>query len=395
MNPRERVLTALARRIPDRVPKTMSLCPSQLARFRQETGRDDPHAYFGIEVRGVDPLPARNGADFGRYLGDVQAGARIDDWGIAWIRGDFHFERMIHPLRAASSVQDALTYPYPNLLADERFAGYAERIAEVHRQGYAVIANCMAVGGTVFWPAYKLRGMEAILVDLIANPDFAGALLDIVTEMMAGLAARLASYDIDILWLADDFGTQRALMMRPKVWRAWFKERLRTVIAAAKSARRPVAEPVEAAGFTRPSTGSGRVSVAEPVEAAGPTRPSTGSGRGPLIAFHSDGKIDEIIPDLIEIGVDVLNPVQPEVMDPAAIKREFGRDLAFWGGLGTQTTLPFGSPDEVRRTVRDLITTVGAGGGFLIAPTHVVEPEVPWENIIAFVEAVDEFGRYG
>jgi uroporphyrinogen decarboxylase len=253
-----------------------------------------------------------------------------------------------------------LTYPYPNLITEERFAGYAERIAEVHRQGYAVIANCMAVGGTVFWPAYKLRGMEAILMDLVANPDFAGALLDIVTEMMAGLAARLASYDIDILWLADDFGTQRALMMRPTVWRTWFKERLRTVITAAKNARRP----------------------------------STGSGRELLVAFHSDGKIDEIIPDLIEIGVDVLNPVQPEVMDPAAIKREFGRDLAFWGGLGTQTTLPFGSPDEVRRTVRDLIATVGAGGGFLIAPTHVVEPEVPWENIIAFVEAVEEFGRY-
>jgi uroporphyrinogen decarboxylase len=354
LNPRERVLTTLARRVPDRVPKTMSLCPSQLARFRQETGRDDPHAYFGIEVRGVDPLPARNGADFGRYVGDAPAGARIDDWGIAWIRGDFHFERMIHPLRQASAVQDARAYPYPNLLSSERFADYADRIAEVHQQGYAVIANCMAVGGTVFWPAYKLRGMEALLVDLVANPDFAAALLDIVTEMMAGLAARLASYDIDILWLADDFGTQRALMMRPKVWRGWFKARLRTVIAAAKAIR--------------------------------PDLP---------VAFHSDGKIDEIIPDLIEIGVDVLNPIQPEVMDPAAIKREFGRDLAFWGGLGTQTTLPFGSPAEVRRTVRDLITTVGAGGGFLIAPTHVVEPEVPWENIVAFIEAVDEFGRYG
>lgn len=353
MNPRQRVITALSRRVPDRVPKTMSLCPSQLARFRQETGRDDPHAYFGIEVRTVDPLAARNGADFGRYLGEIPAAARVDDWGIAWVRGDFHFERMIHPLRDASSVQDVLTYPFPDLLADERFAGYAGRIAEAHRQGYAVIANCMAVGGTVFWPAYKLRGMEALLVDLVANPDFAAALLDIVAEMMTGLARKLASYDIDVLWLADDFGTQRALMMRPTVWRVWFKERLRGVIAAAKSVRHDL-----------------------------------------LVAFHSDGKIDEIIPDLIEIGVDVLNPLQPEVMDPVAIKREFGTDLAFWGGLGTQTTLPFGSPAEVRRAVHDLVATVGAGGGFLIAPTHVVEPEVPWENIIAFMEAVEECGRY-
>ena len=353
MNPRERVLTALSRRIPDRVPKTMSLCPNQMARFRQETGLEDPHAYFEMEVRTVDPLPARNPADFERYLGKVPPGARIDDWGIAWIRGDFHFERMIHPLREASSVHDALTYPYPNLIAVERFVDYADRIEQVHAQGFAVTANCMAVGGTVFWPAYKLRGMEAILVDLVVNPDFAATLLDIVTDMMAGLARTLAGYDIDVLWMADDFGTQRALMMRPKVWRAWFKERLRTVIAAAKGIRPDL-----------------------------------------LVAFHSDGKIDEIIPDLIEIGVDVLNPLQPEVMDPAAIKREFGRDLAFWGGLGTQTTLPFGSPAEVRQTVRDLITTVGDGGGFLIAPTHVVEPEVPWENILAFVETVETFGRY-
>jgi uroporphyrinogen decarboxylase len=81
-------------------------------------------------------------------------------------------------------------------------------------------------------------------------------------------------------------------------------------------------------------------------------------------------------------------------MDPAAIKRAFGADLAFWGGLGTQTTLPFGSPAEVRRAVHDLVATVGAGGGFLITPTHVVEPEVPWENIVAFMEAVEECGRY-
>ena len=90
----------------------------------------------------------------------------------------------------------------------------------------------------------------------------------------------------------------------------------------------------------------------------------------------------------------MLNPLQPEVMDPAAIKREFGQDLAFWGGLGTQTTLPFGTVAEVRATVRELIDTVGAGGGFLIAPTHLVEPEVPWKNIMAFMETVDRYGAY-
>ena len=352
MNPRDRVLAALSRRLPDRVPKTMELCPSQQERFRRETASDDPAEYFGFELRTV-PLPAPPPrADFAPYLGQLPPGVRVDEWGIAWIAGsEHHFERMIHPLRSAQSVQDILAYPFPHLAAAERFAGFADRVDQVHRRGLAAVAQCMAVGGTVFWPAYKLRGMEALLMDLVAAPALAAALLDTVTRLMAGLARRLAAYDIDVLFMADDFGTQRSLIVRPELWRQWFKERLREVVAAAKTVR-----------------------------------------PGLLVAFHSDGKIDDIIPDLIEIGIDVLNPVQPEVMDPAALKREFGQHLAFWGGVGTQTTLPFGTPAEVRRTVRELIRTVGAGGGLLVAPTHVVEPEVPWENILAFVEAVETYG---
>ncbi len=353
MLPRERVLTTLRRKTPDRVPKSMSLCPSQLERFRKETGANDPADYYNFEVRTIQPLAYKNPANFEPYLAELPEGARVDEWGIAWIRGDFHFERMVHPLRHARHTREVLQYPFPNLVAEERFQGYAARIAETQQKGFAVEADCMAVGGTVFWPAYKLRGMEALLIDLIDNQDFAATLLDTVTDMMVGLAKRLAQYNIDILFLADDFGTQRALMMRPRLWRQWFKPRLAAVIAAARSVRPDI-----------------------------------------LVRFHSDGKIDDIISDLIEIGVDVLNPVQPEVMDPAVIKATYGHDLAFWGAVGTQTTMPFGSPEEVRRIVRNLIETVGAGGGLLIAPTHVVEPEVPWENVQAFIDAVDEYGCY-
>ena len=110
--------------------------------------------------------------------------------------------------------------------------------------------------------------------------------------------------------------------------------------------------------------------------------------------YHSDGVIYDIIPELIEIGVDVLNPVQPECVDPVLLKQQYGNKLSFWGTVGTQTTMPFGSPQDVRDTVRHMIETVGDGGGFLIAPTHLLEPEVPWENIEAFVQAVREFGTF-
>ena len=94
------------------------------------------------------------------------------------------------------------------------------------------------------------------------------------------------------------------------------------------------------------------------------------------------------------MGLDVLNPIQPECMDPAEIKRKYGDRLAFFGTMGNQTTLPFGSPDDVRREVRLRIATVGQGGGLVLAPSHLLEPDVPWENILAFFEAADESGAY-
>jgi len=113
-----------------------------------------------------------------------------------------------------------------------------------------------------------------------------------------------------------------------------------------------------------------------------------------IIAFHSDGAIQKIIPHLIEIGVDVLNPLQPECMDIFEIKRIYGDKLSFWGTIGTQTTMPFGTVDEVKEAVKKSIQEIGKDGGLLIAPTHLLEPEVPWENIMAFVEAVRDYGKY-
>jgi len=354
VTPRERVLTALLRKIPDRVPKTMSLCPSQLARFQRETGGTDPARYFGLEVRDVAPLHPRRSEALEPYVRDYPQGARVDEWGIGWLRGsEHHFERILHPLQGVRSVEEIVQYPLPDLAAPELFAGFGALVDSVHEEGLAAIAPCTPVGGTVFWPAYKLRGMEALMVDFMVAPELAEVLLDRVTDVSCRLAARMAGFDIDVLWLADDFGTQRALMMKPELWRKWFKKRLLAVIEAAKSINDNV-----------------------------------------IVAFHSDGKIDDIIPDLVDIGIDVLNPLQPEVMDVAAIKREYGGYLAFWGGIGTQTTLPFGSPADVRQAVTELIATVGAGGGLLAAPTHVIEPEVPWANILAFVEAVEEYGVY-
>lgn len=151
----------------------------------------------------------------------------------------------------------------------------------------------------------------------------------------------------------DDAGSQRSLMMSREVWRRWVKPATAATITAAKAENPDV-----------------------------------------IAMYHSDGVIDEIIPELIEIGVEVLNPVQPECMDPVNVKELYGDRLSFLGTVGTQTVMPFGTPGEVRDTVRRMIETVGRGGGLTIAPTHMLEPEVPWENIEAFLSAVKEFGGY-
>jgi uroporphyrinogen decarboxylase len=332
----------------------MIFSPAILDLFRKNTGAEDPAEYFGFEVRRIKPLPAKASGDSSRYIPVVPPGARLDEWGVCWVPGSaYHFERMVHPLARFSTVTDVEGYPFPDLVAPGRFANYREEVQRLQKAGYAVVGDCCPLGGTVLWPAYKLRGMQALLTDMLMNEGFASALLERVTEISAGLAAHLATMDVDIIFIADDFGTQRGLLVSLAMWRRWFKERLARVISAAKAVNPRV-----------------------------------------LMAFHSDGAIESLIPELVEIGVDVLNPVQPECMEPAQLKARFGDHLAFWGTVGTQTTLPFGTPDDVRAVVRERIRTVGRGGGLLLAPTHMVEPEVPWENILAFIQAIDEFGVY-
>ena len=137
------------------------------------------------------------------------------------------------------------------------------------------------------------------------------------------------------------------------MWRYWYKGRLESIFQAAKEAKPDI-----------------------------------------LILLYADGRFDELIPDLIEIGVDILGPVAPEYADPALMKERYGADLSFWGTISTQTTLPLGTPESIRQEVRRRMESVGHGGGLCIGPTHRVMPEVPWENLVALYEAVDEYGVY-
>jgi uroporphyrinogen decarboxylase len=191
--------------------------------------------------------------------------------------------------------------------------------------------------------------MENLLTDFYFNEDIAQAICEKMTELRVRQAIKFAETGIDILRLGDDVATQKGPMMSLDLYRKFLKERTRRIITAAKQVKKNM-----------------------------------------LIFMHSDGDVGEFIPEYIDIGVDILNPVQPECNDLEAIGRRYGDRISFWGGIGTQTTMPFGTPQTVQEAVRKVQMQLGSRGGLLIAPSHILEPEVPWENVVAFVEGARE-----
>ena len=226
-----------------------------------------------------------------------------------------------------------------------------ESVNSAEEAGFAVTASAMAVGGSVFWPPYKPRSMEQLLVDFMINQDIADALLDAVTDRMAVIARRMAEASVDILRLADDLGTQLAPMISLDLFRKFIKPRLAKYVSL--------------------------------IHELSPAK----------VLFHSCGSLASIIEDLIEIGIDALNPVQVSAagMNPAELKKKYGGRMVFWGGVDSQRILPKGSVQEVKQAVEQLIETMGPGGGFLLSAVHNIQPDVPLENILAMFEHAREY----
>ncbi len=350
VNKRENFLRAIHRDDPESVPYGFGLCESLKRSFLEKTGFENFMEYFDMPFRYIEILPSKNPVDYLEYFSDLPKNSYIDEWGVGHIRGSMeHFTKMVHPMESFTDSEQVWNFPLPDVLEDYRWEGFKEKVSEVKSKGLAAIYRAIQV----FEPAWYLRGMENLLVDMLTDDDMAKACLDKMTQVKAKLSAKVAAAGVDAIYFGDDVGTQKGMMMDIKLWRKWLKPTMATVIKAAKDINPDV-----------------------------------------IAIYHSDGVIYEIIPELIEIGIDVLNPIQPECMDPVKVKEEYGDRLSFWGTIGTQTTMPFGTPKDVESAVKHMVETVGKGGGLVIAPTHMLEPEVPWQNIEAFVSAVKRYGRY-
>ncbi len=283
--------------------------------------------------------------------------AYLDEWGIVRRRppGGLYYDIVASPLSEASSWADCRKRLRLPRDAAVRAEGMRQQ-AEAHREnGYAVGAMCFAgIFEMVFW----LRGYLNAYIDFGRRPAIAEGLMDTLLEVNVEFWRAILTETgglLDVALLTEDLGTQRGLMISPRQLRSIVLPRIGALIGEIKA-----------------------------------LSPST------KVLLHSCGAIAPVIPDLIDIGVDILNPVQPGAagMDPAALKRDFGDSISFHGGIDIQHVLPYGTPEEVREHVWQQIQALGAGGGYVVAPAHCVQPDVPPENVLALVHAVESFGDY-
>ena len=355
MKHRERVEAALNHEKPDRCPMQISFTPEFAARLRLEMGLADedlhnPHGGGNTYIleRLLDQDMLLTSVGWANSYYSEQSETYTDEWGVSWRNAPYetpfgkgtYTEMVGHPLAEDEKIA---SYIPPDPQRPELYIE-AERLIEEQRSEYWIVGVTVT---TIFETAWALRGYEKTLMDLVLNPDLVDALFDIPYKYHSAAADRLVRMGVDMIWLGDDVGTQKRMLFSPESWRRFLKPRMACLIASLKDLNPAL-----------------------------------------KIAYHSDGEISPIIPDLIEIGVDVLNPVQPASMSPVELKKRYGDRLCFWGTIDEQHTLPFGSPGDVRNEVLDRIRTVGKKGGLIVGPTHHVQLDTPMENFRTMVDTV-------
>lgn len=270
----------------------------------------------------------------------LEDGSFYDEWKIRRKRVGFYEEIIEHPLSSLSK-KDVLDYSFPDPFASGRLEK-AKLLMSLYRETHAVMGF---LGSTNFEPTWYLVGLEKTLIELQLGNPLIDYLLDKTLDFFIAIGQQMVELGVDLIMCGDDVGTQKGMLISPLLWRSKLKPRLAKLVRSFKKINPNV-----------------------------------------KVVYHSDGDIQPIIPDLIEIGVDILNPVQPNCMDPEELKKLYGEKLVFMGTIDEQTTLPFGSPEEVKAEVRKRIRTVGYNGGLIVGATHNIQPDTPLENVLAIYE---------
>jgi uroporphyrinogen decarboxylase len=372
MTSRERVLTALRHREPDRVPidlggsatgieteaydnlkKKIGLDGKTVAFVRDHVEVEESVLErFGVDTRYVRVKPPKG------FQPIIENNSYVDMWGTRWAKppSSLYWDMVEYPIKEPTL--DALKkYPWPDPDDPGRVDGLREKAKELsERTPYALVVDLVGFG--IFEQGWALRGMENFLMDLVLNPKFAETLIQRVTDYKVALWGHILDaigQYVHVVMETEDLGTQQGPMISPEIYRRLIKPAHKRLWTSIKSKTHA------------------------------------------FLFLHSCGSVRKFIPDFIEMGLDILNPVQvaAQDMDTKELKRQFGKDLTFWGGgCDTQSVLPFGRPDDVEEEVRRRISELGPGGGFVFNQIHIIQPQVPPENILRMFESVHKYGGY-
>ena len=352
MQPYDRFINAINHEKTDRLPVDFVCTPEFDNKIKKHFGIDEDELLLqklGVDIRRVSARFA--GPDDMMGAAGV-CGVGKDFLGVVWRPVKYELgvynEIAFHPLAHATTVKEIEEYSWPSVDWFD-FSHLKEDIARINRDHrYAI----MFFAGGAFETPWYMRGMERFLMDLVECPDIAEAISFHAAEFYKNRALRAieeSDGQIDIIGSGGDIGTQRGMMLSPELWRRHIKPYSKTLIRTFKD-------------------------------------------MGLKTFYHSCGSIIPVIEDFIEMGIDILDPIQPKAagMDPDDLKRRFGKRLSFHGGIDEQELLPRGTPEQVRQEVYRYIRILGENGGYIVSPAHAVQPDTPVENIIALYEAATE-----
>jgi uroporphyrinogen decarboxylase len=365
MNSKERVLLALRRQTPDRVPVWVTVVGDLAEKLAQVTGipPDPLDAYLTNRISHAAMLTALGNdvvgigatAPFLQPTRTRPDGLLEDEWGFVYRQVPHPFgtyqEVVGRPLQGIRSATELARYRLPDPAAPGRF-DIARHQVDRYGQTHALLG---IVECTVFEMAWNLVGLESFLADMALGRDYVRPLLEAVADYSIGIGLALMELGADAVLTGDDIGMETGPMISPRMWREWLKPPLQRVFDAYRAARPDI-----------------------------------------LLAYHTCGSVLPFVDELIDMGVQVLNPVQVTAkgMDPAWLKRHYGQRLAFCGGVDQREVLPRGTPGDVKQEVQRRIAQLGPGGGYLLAPTHDIQSDTPVENVLAVFEAAQQWGSY-
>lgn len=348
MTSKERVKMALERKVPDRMPVYADYVPEVQSALMEHFQTDD---YFDLCVKiGNDMLMVGAGMGASYYW---EAEEYVCPWGCKWksFRNEQgrYTEIVEHPLADDEDGEKLATYQIPDPDAESIYLPMRE-LVQKYGKDYWI---CGSVTCSIFEAGWYLHGLEDTVIDLAQNPDYINALFDKVMQFPLRAGLHYIDEGADMIWLGDDVGMRQTMLISPEMWRTYLKPRMAYLIRSFKERNPEI-----------------------------------------VVAYHSCGYIEPIIEDLIEIGLDVLNPIQPLAMNPAEIKEKYGDRLSFWGGICIQETLPYGTAEDIRNEVLLRKNTIGKGGGYICAPAHTIQADTSLENVLVFYDAVKTMGIY-